>query len=103
MEDQYLVDPHRRDLIEECRRKPGGRHSGELQRLLNILRGGPLEGKYVLVRTKPDQEWVLAQLSGIRGEPVRIHSDQVFHSLEAAEWAVFKRRWQQLTGQTPEF
>lgn len=93
-----LVD--RKDLIEEFRRKPVGAHSGDLQHLLNLLRNEPLEGKHVLVCTKPGREWALAQLSGVRGGPVRIHGDRTFHSLAEAELEVFKLRWERLTGRT---
>ena len=30
--------------------------------------------------------------------PIEVIEDQVFDSLKAAEWAVFKRRWERLTG-----
>ena len=96
------VDPFRRDLIEEFRRRPIGEHSGDLQRLLNLMRNEPLQGKYVLLCTSPGL-WTLAQLSGIRGAPVRPIPQQVFHSREEAEWAVFRLRWQRLTGREPDF
>ena len=95
----YKVDPSRKDLVEEFRRTPVGHHSADLLMLLNFLRAAPLEGKHVLVCTKPHREWVLAQLSGGRGSPVRLLADQMFTSIEDAEWAVFKLRWKQHTGE----
>ena len=38
---------YRLDLAEEFRRNPYGRHSGELQHILNLFRTGPFAGKYV--------------------------------------------------------
>ncbi len=31
------IDPARKDLVEEFRRQPVGRHSGDLRRMLNVL------------------------------------------------------------------
>ncbi|MDX1423417.1 MAG: hypothetical protein R3322_09775 [Kiloniellales bacterium] len=94
----YQIDPERDDLVAEFLRRPFGHHSAELQRLLNVLRGGPVKDRYVLVCTKPHREWVLGQLSGVRGEPPRIFDDRVYTSAEDAERAVFKLRWEQRTG-----
>lgn len=103
MPDQpAIVDPDRRDLVDEFRRRPLGPYSGDLQRLLNVLRSEPLAGKHVLVCTEPGRAWVLAQLGGAPGQPVRILGDHVFRSLEEAEWAVFRRRWERLTGRALE-
>ncbi|HXV26177.1 MAG TPA: hypothetical protein VED46_18215 [Alphaproteobacteria bacterium] len=99
---QAGVDPFRMDLVEEFRHRPIGAHSGDLQRLLNLMRGEPLKGKYVLVCAKPGT-WMLAQLSGVRGGPVSMMEHEVFHSREQAEWAVFKLRWRRLTGRQPDF
>lgn len=98
----YEIDPERTDLVEEFLRQPFGHHSGELQRVLNVLRGGPVKDRYVLICTKPHREWVLGQLSGVRGEPVRVLANRVFTSAEDAERAVFKLRWEQKTGRKIE-
>ena len=97
----YPVDPARTDLAREFRDNVRGPHGEDLRRVLHRMRSGPLAGKYVLVVRRPGREWVLGQLGPRRGDPVRIHEDQVFHSLDDAEWAVFKRRWQDL-GQLPQ-
>jgi len=95
------IDPTRRDLVEAFIANPNGPHGPELQRLVNKLRFEPtMKGKYAVVCTKPYEEWTLAQLPGKRGEPVRIHRDRVFTSLEDAERAVFKLRWEAHTGRT---
>ncbi|MEQ8965878.1 MAG: hypothetical protein RID91_08645 [Azospirillaceae bacterium] len=96
----YKIDPRRdREVVDEFRQNPIGHHSPNLQRVLNALRGGPLEGKYVLVCTKPFEEWVLARHSGERGKSMEILWDHRFSSKEEAEWAVFKLRWKEHTGE----
>ena len=95
------IDPTRRDLVEAFNANPGGPHSPELQRLVNKLRFEPsMKGKYVVVCTKPHAEWTLAQLPGARGKPIVMHHDRVFTSLDDAERAIFKLRWEAATGET---
>src|SRR5579862_9084944 len=94
----YRFDPEALHLAREFRARPIGQHSPALERLLTLMRGGPMAGKYCLVATKPHQEWVVAQLSGVRGVGPTLLGDQVFHSVEDAEWAVFKLRWKALGG-----
>lgn len=97
----YRIDPKRdREFAEEFRRNPVGHHSPGLQRVLTVLRGLPLEGKHVLVCTKPHREWQLATLTGERGKPVKLVKGKVYRSLEEAEWDVFKIRWRAVTGDT---
>ncbi len=86
----------------EFRRAPFGPHGPELQRIVNILRGPPVKGKYVLVCTKSHREWVLGRLPGAADKPIEILPDQVFTDLAAAEWFVFKLRWRDLTGEELE-
>jgi hypothetical protein len=93
------IDPRRTDVALEFRAKPVGHHSAELQRILAIFRGAPPNGKHVLICTKPHREWMVAQLSGIRGQPVRVLHNMVFADRTEAEWAVFKLRWREHTGQ----
>lgn len=82
-----------RALADEFRRQPLGHHSPGLQSVLTKFRGEPMEGKYVLVCTRPHAEWRLGQLSGVRGESVTMIDDVTFTSRAEAEWEVFKRRW----------
>ncbi|MBM3521739.1 MAG: hypothetical protein FJX57_02180 [Alphaproteobacteria bacterium] len=92
-------DPVRLDLAREFKAKPFGGHSVELQQLLHLMRAGPIEGRHFLFITKPHQEWTLARMSDT--QPLRpILVGPVFTDLAAAEWHVFKLRWQTLTGQT---
>jgi hypothetical protein len=91
------VDPDRLDLVEEFRRKPFGGHTPALQELLALMRTGPIEGRYFLYLTKPHREWTLARMS--EDWPLRpILCGPSFASIEAAEWHVFKLRWETLTG-----
>lgn len=94
------IDPTRRDLVAAFFENPKGPHSPELQQLVNKLRFEPaMKDKYVVVCTKPYEEWTLAQLPGQRGERIRMHPDQVFTNLNDAERAIFKLRWEAHTGQ----
>ena len=95
------IDATRRDLVAAFNANPRGPHSPELQRLVNTLRFEPtMKGKYAVVCTKPHEEWTLAQLPGERGVPIRMHTDRVFTSLDDAERAIFKLRWEAHTGET---
>ena len=95
----YQFDPSRIDLAEEFRRNPYGRHSGDLQRLLNLFRSGPFAGKHVLIRET--RQWPLKLKLGRFGatpqDPI-LMTGLEFDSYEAAEWAVFKLRWKDHTG-----
>lgn len=97
----YKIQPEDRKVVEEFRRNPIGRHSPQLQRVLNLFRGAPMEGKYVLITRIPHKEWVLGQMTGKRGEPIRM-TNQVFHNIEEAEWYVFRQRWKLHTGEDLE-
>jgi hypothetical protein len=99
----WPIDPDRLDLVEEFRKKPKGPHGEELQKLLHRMRwSGDLEssGRYVLVVKEPNRRWVLARLPRERGKPIEFIANQVFTSLAEAEWEVFKRRWEALTGKS---
>jgi hypothetical protein len=94
----YQIRPEDRIHIGEFRERPFARHSPDLQRILNAMRATPLEGRYILVCTRPFREWKLARHSG-RKRPIELFHDRVFHSREEAEWAVFKLRWKEITGE----
>jgi hypothetical protein len=93
----YKVDPEAAHLAQEFKAKPVGKHSAELQKVLHLFRGEAQKDKYVLVCTEPHKRWTLGQLTGARGEPVRM-TNHVFDKLEDAEWHVFKLRWKKYTG-----
>ena len=94
----YEIDPARLDLAREFKARIYGRHSGELQRVLNRMRGGANAGRYVIICTKRHREWVLARMGQRAGDPIEPVPGYVFQSEEEAEWAVFKLRWRELTG-----
>jgi hypothetical protein len=53
---------------------------------------------HVLVMTTPGEQWTLALMEpGARSAPKLTNT--VFTDLKAAEWHVFKLRWQALTGE----
>jgi len=94
----YEIDPERVDLAHEFKACIYGRHSGELQRVLNRMRGGLNAGRYVIVCTKRHREWTLARMGERAGDPLEPVPGYVFRSEEEAEWVVFKLRWRELTG-----
>lgn len=94
----YQIDPERVDLAEEFRRNMYGRHSGELQRVLNRMRGGDNAGRYVLVADRTGRTLTLARMGARRAEPLTPVPGYAFESVQDAEWTVFKLRWKELTG-----
>ena len=94
----YRIRPEDRIHIGEFRDRPLASHGPELQRILNAMRDSPLEGRYILVCTKPYHEWKLARHGG-RKRPIEILHEHVFTSREEAEWAVFRMRWKEITGE----
>jgi hypothetical protein len=96
----YKVDPAAdRQYIEEFRKQPIGHHSPGLMRLLTVLRQDPSGRQVILICRKPFREWVLGEMPPTREDPIAIESGPVFTSREEAEWEVFRRRWQKLTGE----
>ena len=96
---RYRITAEDRQWVDEFRQNPLGPHSPNLQRVLNLMRGAPTAGKYCLICTKPFSEWRLARMSGQRGVPAAPIDHDVFTDLAEAEWAVFRRRWRELTGE----
>jgi len=88
------------DLIyaAEFRANPLGTPSPGLQRIMNLLRGGPKDGKYVLIVKEPFRRWVLGRMPAERGQPFEAIEDHEFTNLAEAEWEVFKLRWKAHTG-----
>jgi hypothetical protein len=97
----YRFDPSRRDLAFEFRAKPFGEHSPDLQYLLNLFRSSSPGGWHALVMTRPHEQWTLARMiEQPDGRPALPQLTNVtFDSIEAAEWAVFKLRWEALAGE----
>lgn len=91
--------PPPREVADEFRNKPLGHHSPSLQHVLTTFRSAPMAGKYVLIVTKPHQEWRLGRLTGVRGEAPQPVGEDVFTDRASAEWAVFRRRWEEHFGE----
>jgi len=91
------IDPNRLDLAREYRACPMGRHSPELQALLDIMRHPDNHQNLILVSVAPGK-WALGQRQPDGAPPV-LFEEEVFERIEDGEWAAFKRRWQALTGQ----
>jgi hypothetical protein len=85
------------ELAREFKANPHGHHSSRLQKILNVFRGEPNEGKYVLVALEPHKKWALGQMNG-RAKPVDIFYDKTFDSEVEGEWEIFKLRWKRHTG-----
>jgi hypothetical protein len=84
-------------LAQEFHERPHGRHSADLQRLLNRMRSGPFAGRHILVQERKGQPYRLAQLGATPSDPISYTGD-TFVTLDEAEWAVFKLRWRRLFG-----
>jgi len=86
-----------KEIIEEHKQKPIGKHSDELERVLIYLRKnhGQMQGKLIIACTKPHQEWCIAELTGVRGQPPKL-SSECFSSREEAEHGVFLKRLKNL-------
>jgi hypothetical protein len=75
----------------------GSGHSPELEILLRYLRRNPIPDKprYVLVETKPYQEWYIALHPGGKAAPLAV-TDQRFTSQAEAQHAIFLARLRDL-------
>ena len=82
-------------LAQEFRAQPHGRHSADLQRVLNRMRSEPFAGRYILVQEHKGLPFRLAQLGATPSDPLSYTGD-TFVTLVEAEWAVFKLRWRRL-------
>ncbi len=99
---RYRLTEHDLKYAYEFWADPLGTPSPGLQRVLNLMRGGPKAGKYILVAKDSFRRWVLGRLPAERGQPVEVFDDVEFTDLADAERDVFKRRWQAYTGQDLE-
>jgi hypothetical protein len=66
-----------------------------LSHVLQVMNGfqrGVLQDRYVILCTKPDEEWAIAQLSTDLDTPIRRLDDRVFRSVEDAGAAVEELR-----------
>ncbi len=99
---RYKISNSDLKYAAEFKSNPLGVAGPGLQRVLNLLRGGPKSGKYVLIVKEPFKRWGLGRLPAARGQPVEIVQGWEFTNLAVAEWEVFKLRWKANTGQDLE-
>jgi len=92
------VDPHDLALCEEFFAGPFGPHSARLQRLLTVMRADTVEDSRVIVEAA-DGGYGLGIVSDHRGDPVRVYQGVRFETYADALRAMFKLRWEMLTGQ----
>ena len=81
------------EIVEEHRRTPIGKHSDELERVLTYLRKHhfEMEGKYILVCTKPHEEWRIAAITGEPDKPPVLMDDTFTNRFEAEHGLFMKR------------
>lgn len=94
----YQIDGTRMDLAREYRDNLRGPYSLELQRMLDKMRSTPMKGRFALLVVEPFRKFALARLSGERGVPPALVDGVTYGSIPEAEWDLFKRRWEELTG-----
>jgi N,N-dimethylformamidase len=95
----HRIDPTRLDLAREFKGAPLGPHGPELQKLLKIMRWDPVAGRIGAVQPDRDGPWYLARLSGPKGHPIELFRQRPYATLLEAYWALFRKRWQDHTGQ----
>ena len=86
------------ELAREYLADPYGEPSPGLRALLDRMRDEPPAGRLVLLQQAPAQRWILARLTGRRGEPPEILDPTPFTDLDDAARAIFRLRWRRLTG-----
>ena len=59
---------------------------------LNNQRHGPIPGFYVVVCTKPDEEWCVGQLCADRAKPLQLFDDMRHASPEEAQEAAERQK-----------
>ena len=91
--DTEIVPRITAEIIEEHRHTPVGKHSDELERVLTYLRKHHLEmeGKYILVCTKPHEEWRIAAITGEPDKPPVLLDDTFTNRFEAEHGLFMKR------------
>lgn len=69
-----------------------------LRRVLGRMRMQPVDafgGKLAILCTKPEEEWRIIRLSGVRGVPPAFADDRVFTDEQDAQAEIFKMRLEQ--------
>jgi hypothetical protein len=84
------------NLACEYRANPGGRHSADLQALLNRMRTIHFEGRVLVLSSDCGRRYELVMVHGDRR--VTRLDDGVFPTPAEAEWRLFELRWEHLFG-----
>ena len=92
------IDLSRTDLCEEFKRKPFGRHSADLHKLLDLMRWGFARGRTVILCTVPHKEWRLAKSGPRRGTPLQTDQSRDYYSYHDAAGACVRARWKEMPG-----
>ena len=93
------IDATRIDLACEFRDHPSGPHSEELQKLLKILRWDSFDNRIIGVQIERGGRWHLARSNGRKGSPLNLFSGTGYNTAAEIQWAIFRARWKQHTGQ----
>ena len=93
------LDPNDLAPCEEYLENPFGPHSPSLQRLLIIMRADSVDDPHVIVEAE-DGGFGLGTVSDRRGVPVCVYEGVHFDSYADASRAMFKLRWELLTGRS---
>jgi hypothetical protein len=120
-ERQRLIDEHKRCVesmkgvagfsVLECQTPgdttvvTGGVHEDYLlRRVLLRMRGESPAGKLVVICIKPDAEWRIGRLSGIRGVPPEFVGDKIYTDEQEIQHDIFLMRLDELpeTAGNPE-
>jgi hypothetical protein len=83
-------------IIAEHQGDPLGNHSDGLKRVLNLIRRTAPNGKYLLVCTRPFEEWRIARTSKVRGQAPTFVDERSFDSEAKAMHAIFLMRIEEL-------
>ena len=93
---EYLLE-----LAKEFKETPFGTHTEDLQHLLNIMRGAPIPGKYIIYMPDSNKTYIIARHNtNPPYEPVL--TDMKFKNFIDAEWPVFCLRFEEMFSFNPK-
>ena len=93
------IDPTRLDLAHEFKQNPIGPHSPDLQQLLKLMRWDHATERYTAVQLERGGKWRLMRATGPKASPLKVYK-RLYDSVEQAQWAIFRARWTEHTGQS---
>jgi hypothetical protein len=62
---------------------------------MRAMQPGSFGGKYVVICTKPDKEWRIGRLTGVRGQPPQFATDKVYTDENDVQHDIFLLRLDQ--------